>query len=848
MGSLPGARGVVGRTDGARALVARVERVARSGGFDAPGLHHWLVIVCARDLLARTVAGAADLTRSRATAQAALDRGEPGPACPVSEVEFAAGRIAAGRSSISVHEWDMVRAVLERAGLARPEAPEPLAPEPAVPEVVGVPGVPRRSVVSARPEAPEPAVPAVPEVPDVPSRPAAPAPAGAALVPPVAASKGAAPLPTLAEATPPPVPETARDPGQDARPTFGQPPLRPNGERRQPPPSQTVPESPSPTAARGRGPTPALDRHGVDLTDAARRGEIAPVVGRDEETAQIIETLCRPTKPNPLLVGEPGVGKSALVEGLAQRIVRGDVPAPLRGRRVIAIEMTALVAGASHYGDIEERLNAVIAEARKAHAILFFDEGHSMVAAGGHEGTGDVATLLKPVLARGTLPIISATTDDEYRRFIAPNGALERRFVVIRVQEPGVDAVREILHALRDDAAGRQGVWVNDEAIEHVIACSSVRFPHRRQPDKAKDLLEQAIASAVAAGRADVTRAVVEAAADRPVGAPAVDGGRLRAPREALVERGLLGAADAAAIADRLDLSLAGLGLRSERPRAVLLRLADASAPVDAALAEALAEYVFGGADEVVTVDLTPVTDPNQLSALLGTPQGYVGHGDALPLHRLAQKPFSVLRLTGVAECHAVARSVVAQAIRTGAFVDGTGRAIPCSSAIMLLEAARPVESSVGRLGFGAGMGATTAGSAATSGPSAGPSAGSSAGSSAAERVVGEALAAECDLVVFPPRAPVSAEWQITRVLRALAARYAAAGIDLHWDADVVAALAMGGEAALGRRGRERHVEDAVGRAVRAQLRETDQRPVRAQLVAAAGDSAGIAAVALLRP
>ena len=225
MGSLPGARGVVGRTDGARALVARVERVARSGGFDAPGLHHWLVIVCARDLLARTVAGAADLTRSRATAQAALDRGEPGPACPVSEVEFAAGRIAAGRSSISVHEWDMVRAVLERAGLARPEAPEPLAPEPAVP--------------------------AVPEVPDVPSRPAAPAPAGAALVPPVAASKGAAPLPTLAEATPPPVPETARDPGQDARPTFGQPPLRPNGERRQPPPCQTVPESPSPTAARG---------------------------------------------------------------------------------------------------------------------------------------------------------------------------------------------------------------------------------------------------------------------------------------------------------------------------------------------------------------------------------------------------------------------------------------------------------------------------------------------------------------------------------------------------------------------------------------------------------------------
>jgi ATP-dependent Clp protease ATP-binding subunit ClpB len=238
----------------------------------------------------------------------------------------------------------------------------------------------------------------------------------------------------------------------------------------------------------------ALEKYGRDLTDAARRGLLDPVIGRDEEIRRVIQVLSRRTKNNPVLIGEPGVGKTAIAEGLAQRIVRGDVPEGLRDRRVVALDLGALVAGAKYRGEFEERLNAVLKEITDSDGqiVLFIDELHTVVGAGASEGAMDASNLLKPMLARGELHCIGATTLDEYRKHIEKDAALERRFQPIIVDQPGVEDTISILRGLRERYEVHHGVRITDGALVAAAVLSNRYITERFLPDKAIDLVDEA--------------------------------------------------------------------------------------------------------------------------------------------------------------------------------------------------------------------------------------------------------------------------------------------------------------------------------------------------------------------
>jgi len=240
----------------------------------------------------------------------------------------------------------------------------------------------------------------------------------------------------------------------------------------------------------------ALEKYGIDLVGQARKGKLDPVIGRDEEIRRTIRILSRKTKNNPVLIGEPGVGKTAIVEGLAQRILRGDVPEGLKDRTVFALDMGALVAGAKYRGEFEERLKAVLQEVKQAEGriILFIDELHTIVGAGKTEGAMDAGNLLKPMLARGELHCIGATTLDEYRKYIEKDAALERRFQPVVVDQPSIEDAISILRGLRERFELHHGVRIQDNALVSAVTLSSRYITDRFLPDKAIDLVDEACA------------------------------------------------------------------------------------------------------------------------------------------------------------------------------------------------------------------------------------------------------------------------------------------------------------------------------------------------------------------
>ena len=516
--------------------------------------------------------------------------------------------------------------------------------------------------------------------------------------------------------------------------------------------------------------TPTLDQFGRDLTRAASQGKLPRMIGREDEVQLIMETLCRNTKRNPVLIGPAGVGKTAVVEGLAYRMVIGEVPTPLKGLRIVALQPSVLVAGADTRGDLEKRMQGVLKEAEQQGVILFIDEIHTIVGAGGMAGTNDIGALLKPALARGEVAVIAATTDDEYRRFIESDTALERRFQPIRIKELTPEQTFDVLVSLREVLSQKFGVKIEDDVLNWLIQFGQNFMKNRNFPDKGVDLLEQSVAHAVARGSATLSLQDAQEVAQRMVGMPLSLDTRLAELQKQLQAQGLMAARDVQFFLNRLQVTLRALDLRAGRPNAVLL-LSGAAAEASGTMAAVIAKALFGDSERVVSIDLGRMVHAEDVALLVGAPPGYVGYSDALPLHVLAQIPWSVVRFENADLCHPSVRALINEGLIEGRLTDGRGKSIYFSDTVVVLTANITWETQRS-LGFPVvqeeGVAAPNV-------------------FKAVAESIGPDLAGQIDLFL-PGLQPVevSKEWLKDTMLADLSARFLKQGIQLEWDASLL--------------------------------------------------------------
>jgi ATP-dependent Clp protease ATP-binding subunit ClpC len=462
--------------------------------------------------------------------------------------------------------------------------------------------------------------------------------------------------------------------------------------------------------------TPVLDGFGRDLTAMARRGELAPVVGREAELALVLQVLLRKSKNNPVLVGEAGVGKTAVVEGLARLLASPECPQPLLERRVIELSMASIVAGTKFRGDFEQRLLALIEEVRThPDVILFLDELHTLVGAGAtSDGSMDAGNLLKPALARGELRCVGATTIEEYRRYVEADPALERRFAKVLVDEPTPAMALEILERLRPTLEDHHEVAIRPQALEAAIDLTTRHVLDRRLPDKAIDVLDQTCARRrleryTAAGgeqqaaidEVDVARTLAQWTGiplERLSGEAARDLLNLESELRALVV-----GQDAAVKAVARTILTARAGLADpNRPLGVFF-FAGPTGVGKTWLAKCLARILFADAKRLVRVDMSEYAQEHTVSNLVGAPPGYVGHErEGLLISALRTHPHSVVLFDEVEKAHPKVFDLFLQIFDEGRLTGTRGQVADFRQAVVILTSNLPLGPTVSRrVGFG---------------------------------------------------------------------------------------------------------------------------------------------------
>jgi ATP-dependent Clp protease ATP-binding subunit ClpC len=498
--------------------------------------------------------------------------------------------------------------------------------------------------------------------------------------------------------------------------------------------------------AQAQSNTKTLDQYSRDLTALAREGKLDPVIGRADEIEQTIEILSRRTKNNPVLIGDPGVGKTAIVEGIAQRIVNDEVPETLAGRRLVALDLSGMVAGTKYRGEFEERLKGVIDEISENSdkLIVFIDELHTVVGAGGAEGAMDASNMLKPALARGELHVIGATTINEYRN-VEKDPALERRFQPVLVREPTVEETIQVLHGLKDRYEAYHRVRITDEAIVAAAELSDRYIGDRFLPDKAIDLIDQASArvrlrsktkpedtkvledeigrlererdqavnsedfnragklktridekqtelSSSRQGRQRAPEVTVEDIAEivsRATGIPVSqltqeERDRLLKMEERLHER-VIGQNEAVdAVAEAVRRGRAGLG-DPNRPIGSFLFLGPTGVG-KTELARTLAEIMFGDEDMMIRLDMSEFQERHTVSRLVGAPPGYVGYEEAGQLtEAVRRKPYSVVLLDEIEKAHPDVFNMLLQILDDGRLTDAQGRTVDFKNTVVIM-------------------------------------------------------------------------------------------------------------------------------------------------------------------